>query len=94
MGSEWLNAITVDTAICTPTRAFIWLPLGSAWIAIAPSDDDKKCYVWLGGETENPMYTGGPAQICSFTRGGCKVIFSPPANGGPATSSNPACTSP
>ena len=83
---EWdANAgLTIDLEACAPASYFTWLGLGSAWAVVHPDGDH--CEVWLGGETEDPMYGGGPTQYCRFVRDGCEasVGLSYENLGGPA----------
>jgi hypothetical protein len=93
-GKELNDAIDVGT--CEAAHLHKWLPLGSAWVRVEPTPD--ACQLWLGGETENPMYDGSASQYCAFKRecadGAAKTntIAIPVGSGGPAHLTHSACT--
>jgi hypothetical protein len=89
--NEWKEgqALVIDLARCETGRWFTWLPLGSAWVIVRPSAD--ACELWLGGETENPMYDGSATQYCRFLRAGCEAHVAV-GQGGPAHLQSGACT--
>ena len=83
-------AVVVDLSACIQRRWFAALPLGSAWVAVSPNGE--YCDVWVGGETENPIYDGSPTQQCRFRRDvGCELQIEQPAPGGPVVVDSPAC---
>jgi len=74
---------------CEGAYWFTYLDLGSAYVVTAPATDGS-CEVWLGGEFENPNYSGLPATFCRFEPGDAIVMLIP-ADGGPITVDDPAC---
>jgi len=81
--------LVIDLTACEAKRYFAYLPLGSAWVRVAPSDGI--CRLWLGGETENPMYDGAPSQYCEYSRD-CPSVRIQTAEGGPPHLDSAACT--
>lgn len=79
----------IDLQRCESGYWFTWLPLGSAWVRMRPSTD--RCELWLGGETENPMYDGSASQYCRFSRADCEAHIEV-GQGGPAHLQSGACT--
>jgi hypothetical protein len=59
----------------------MYLPLGSMWIDVQPLSP-YLCELTLGGETEDPSYSGEAAQRCVFYRDGSVSIDV--RSGGPA----------
>ncbi len=54
---------TIDPETC---EGVIWTAKGSDWSAfavVAPTADDY-CEIWLGGQRDNPDYTGNPFLYC------------------------------
>jgi len=88
---EWKEGdpLVIDVSRCESGRWFTWLPLGSAWVMVRPSADG--CELWLGGETENPMYDGSASQYCRFLRNDCEAHIEV-GQGGPAHLQSGACT--
>jgi hypothetical protein len=82
--------LTIDTWTCEEKRYFAWLPLGSAWVNVQRVG--AGCAVWLGGETENPMYTGGASQYCEFPSSCPATLVVHASQGGPAHVDNAGCT--
>lgn len=74
---------------CRARRWSVSLPFGSAFIVTAPGSDGS-CEVWLGGETENPSYTGLPATYCRFTATDA-IMMIRPGDGGPIGLDAPQC---
>lgn len=75
--------LTIDLAACVPGRYFASLPLGSAWVVVAPAADASAgCNVWLGGETENPRYDGSASQYCAFPTSCSPATLTVSAGGG------------
>ena len=66
-----------------------WLDFGSGWV-LAWSSGDGSCLVWLGGETENPLYDGRPTQFCVFASDEPPVTVLM-GQGGPARIEHPDC---
>ncbi len=90
IAADTQTGVSVDLSECTSQRWSVSLALGSAWGLVHPRIDGM-CELWLGGETENPMYDGHPTQYCLFARaGGVKVSF---GGGGPATLNDTHCVS-
>ncbi len=82
--------LVIDLEACTPGRWFAALSLGSAWVSVQPNA--TQCEIWLGGETENPLYDGSPTQQCRFQRGAtCELRIDAPGLGGPAIAVSPGC---
>lgn len=80
---------TVDPGSCRAAHWFTYLGLGSAFAVTAPADDGS-CEVWLGGEMENPNYSGLPAMVCRFESDHGPVRLEP-GDGGPILLDDPAC---
>ena len=78
-------SVPIDIAACKYQKLHMWLPLGSAWFLVHPHGDNY-CEMWLGGETENPMYDGHAAQYCLFERFSTLLIHS--EDGGPIVMKN------
>lgn len=81
--------LTVDPAVCSEGKWLAWLPLGSAFVHVHAREDGD-CEVWLGGETENPMYDGSPTQYCRFPPS-CAPVTAGAGRGGPAFIDSPYC---
>lgn len=62
---EWIESFNPDD--CPTGSADLSLPFGSAWLVSEPVDGG--CDLWLGGETEDPLYDGRPTQFCRFPSG-------------------------
>lgn len=82
------DTIAIDLDACANERLFAWLPFGSMWILVHRRDSDH-CELWLGGETENPQYSGGASQYCLFYRRGTLEVAV--ESGGPAYVDEPSC---
>lgn len=82
-------AIKIDLSLCKDQYISAYLPLGSLWISVRPLSH-YACELELGGETENPNYSGGASQYCVFYRLGSVSIDV--RSGGPAYLDNSACT--
>jgi hypothetical protein len=82
--------LTIDPGECTEGAYFVWLPLGSAWVDVHQRSDGS-CEVWLGGETENPMYDGSPTQYCRFPVACAAISAGASGGGGPAEIASPYC---
>jgi len=67
------DAFTVDLGECDPERWFTWLALGSVFVIVEPNGDS--CAIWLGGEIENPRYTGLPRGVCEYSRDHEPITF-------------------
>ncbi len=80
--------VTIDLEACDHALWFGWLPFGSAWVLVHPDGDT--CELWLGGETENPMYDGNPRQYCRLRRDGCDATLTI-GDGGPARLASGGC---
>lgn len=79
----------IDPGDCVAAQWFVYLGLGSAYAVTAPTTDGG-CEVWLGGELENPNYTGLPATFCRFESDDAIVMLIP-GDGGPVSVDDPAC---
>jgi hypothetical protein len=83
---EWMDSFSPDE--CPTGSAFLALPFGSAWAASEPVEGG--CDLWLGGETEDPLYDGWPTTFCRFPTGH-KPLNIEVGSGGPAVVSSPWC---
>ena len=85
------GALAIDLSACQNARYFASLPLGSAWVRVEANADT--CGLWLGGETENPMYDGSASQYCEFARACPPTSVTIAAGqGGPPHLDSMACT--
>jgi hypothetical protein len=82
--------LTIDTFACESKRYFAWLPMGSAWVEVARTNGG--CGIWLGGESEDPMYDGSASQYCEFTSSCPAKLIVHASQGGPAHVDSAACT--
>ncbi len=91
--SDWQDGEVwnVDLHGCNEEYRHVWLPLGSAWALVQPNLD--LCRLWLGGETENPLYQGAPTQFCEFPiQNACVTTVALVAKGGgPVRLEGPGC---
>ncbi|RLB50315.1 MAG: hypothetical protein DRJ42_19165 [Deltaproteobacteria bacterium] len=78
-----------DPGACPSEQWFTALPLGSAFARVSGAED-RSCEIWLGGETENPMYDGSITQYCRFPAG-CTPVTVTLGDGGPARIDSPYC---
>jgi len=93
---EWdaTRPLVIDLEECAHARWFTWLSFGSAWVVASPTADGTACELWLGGETENPLYDGSPSQFCRFRRDSCEATVELAVDeGGPAYLDSAGCTS-
>ena len=79
---------TIDPSSCEGA-ASTWPDFGSGWM-LAWSPEADSCLVWLGGETENPLYDGRPTQFCVFDNDEPPVTVLM-GQGGPARIDHPDC---
>jgi hypothetical protein len=77
------HGLVIDMAACKYARQDESLAMGSIWVLVHPLDD-KRCEVWMGGETENPHYDGKPSGYCVFERAGVLEIPLDGAGGPPS----------
>ena len=78
----------IDPSNCQDGAWSVALPLGSAYVHVHRRNDG--CEMWLGGETENPLYDGTPTQYCRFPTS-CLPLTPTHGNGGPAQLYSPYC---
>ena len=64
-GLSWVESF--DPEECTVGSSQVGLPFGSAWFASEPIEGG--CDLWLGGETENPLYDGRATRFCRLPAG-------------------------
>lgn len=89
-GGDYPFPLSIDPGTCTEGTWSAWLAFGSAYAGVHRRDDGA-CEVWLGGETENPMYDGLPTEYCRFPSVCAPVAASTQGGGGPATIGGPYC---
>lgn len=75
----WSDSFNPDE--CPTGSAALSLSFGSAWLASEPVDGG--CDLWLGGETEDPLYDGRATMFCRLPSGH-KPLNIVIGDGGPA----------
>ena len=73
VNAEPSDSHEIDLDSCKRQQMSFALPLGSAWALVHARSSDL-CEVWLGGETEDPLYNGHPTQYCQFYRSGTLTL--------------------
>lgn len=81
------GGIVINLAACEGTSWLDWLPFGSALVTVHAEGDE--CELWIGGETEDPMYDSSPTQYCRFaSRGSVDIVV---GDRGPAHLESACC---
>jgi hypothetical protein len=70
---------TIDPEVC---EGVVWTFAGTDWSAflIAAPTADGFCEIWLGGQTDNPDYTGYPYLYCVLPKDHDPVVIASDAN--------------